>query len=227
MNDLGIRTVIVPVDGTARGERAFPVAAFLARALDVDVQILAVATSPEHGRRLEPVLAHAQERLVGHIGSGRVAFDFWTAERIVAAAEPADAVACLATDWGPGRSIGRQVVFASTGPVVLVGPDARMAEGVHHEVLSVAMSSVGDRADACGSIAERWAIELGLDHVRLDGPAAADDVVERSKAATVSFVAWAVPTGWMRHLGRRARLASTVIRRSGAPVLAVPSRLGV
>ncbi len=238
VNELGIRTVIVPLDASADASRALPMARFLARSLGVEVHLLAVAASPAAGRRLEPVLERAHAVLAEHLGDTRVAYDFSTADRIVAAARPNHAVACLATGWSPGRSIARQVVFASDGPVVLVGPSSRVELGEEPELVTALAGTARDAELA--RAAGRWAHGLGLRHTVLAraGTTIDPNVVDLTGRPVVvdhglvegffrytaerpvTLASWVVATGWFRRLGRSGRVAARVVRGAPCPILA-------
>jgi nucleotide-binding universal stress UspA family protein len=242
MNDLGIRTVIVPFDDSDRAERALPHAQFLATRLDAEILLLAVADTPVRGQRLQHALDHAHAQLAGQLGDTRVAYDFWTAERIVAATTPDDAVACIATNWSTGRSIARRVVFHSHGPVLLVGPRA----DPRPDPAGAVATASGDHPAGRSLIrtASSWAHALGLTVTLLattdpptaqpgtdtitviDAPRAdpTDAVLEYERHHAVTMIAATVPAGWGRRLSPSARAAGRLIRGAHAPVLAVPHR---
>jgi nucleotide-binding universal stress UspA family protein len=224
MNDLGIRTVIVPIDDSDSAERALPHAQFLATMLDAQIQLLAVADTPARGQHLEHALAHAHAQLAGRLGDTRVAYDFWTADHIVAATTPDHAVACIATNWSPTRSIARRVVFDSDGAVLLVGPHAnpRPAPG------GTVVTGAGDHP-ACPTLirtATSWADALGLTVEVLDthGADAAEAVLAYERRNAVTMIAANVPAGWGRRISASARAASRLVRSAHATVLAVPYR---
>ncbi len=56
----GIRTVIVPIDGSGGAVRALPYAQLLARSLDAEIELLAVADTPARRRRLQSPLERAR-----------------------------------------------------------------------------------------------------------------------------------------------------------------------
>ncbi len=78
MGDLGIREVVVPLDGTVGAERALPVAEFLAAALGAEVHLLAVAPSAATGAALERSIERARHMVADHLGEARVAWSQYT-----------------------------------------------------------------------------------------------------------------------------------------------------
>jgi nucleotide-binding universal stress UspA family protein len=220
MNDLGIRTVVVPIDDSDGAERALPHAQFLATKLDAGIHLLAIADTPDRGRHLQHALDHAHAQLVGQLGDTRVAYDFWTAEHIVAATTPNHAVACIATHWSAGRSIARRVVFGSDGPVLLVGPRATPRPDTAGTVVTVSSDHPASRPLV--RTASSWADALGLSITLLADPS--DALLEYERHEAVTMIAAAVPAGWGRRLSASARAASRLIRAAHAPILAVPHR---
>lgn len=240
MNDLGISTVVVTIDDSEQAERALPSARFLATRLGVGIRLLAVAGAPARRQHLQQALEHAQAQLAGQLDETRVAYDFWTAERIVAATTAAHAVACIATRWPTGPSIARRVVFHSEHPVVLVGPRADHRP----EVDGTVITAPGDSPDRQPLIrtATTWADALGLEVTLVasrgteatypvassievvDGPRTdpVSAMLEYERLHQVSMVAASVPAGWARRLSPSARAAARLIRAARTPVLAVP-----
>jgi nucleotide-binding universal stress UspA family protein len=239
MNDLGIRTIVVPIDDSDQSERALPYARFLAARLGVDIRLLAVAGAPDRRERLERALDHAQAQLVGQLGDTRVAYDFWTAERIVAATSAAHAVACIATRWPTGPSMARQVVFHSERPVLLVGPCADRRPALDGTVIT----APGDNPNRRGliDIASVWSRAIGLtatllaregaettypfEHtiqvVDTAGTEPVNAILEYERHHQVSMVVASVPAGWARRLSKPGRAAGRLIRVAHSPVLAV------
>jgi hypothetical protein len=244
---VNVSAVVVPLDGTATAERALPVAECVAEACGARVQLLAVAASADAGKRLEPALRRASAHVAGHLGEARVAYDFATADRIVAACAPPDVVPCMATDWPLVRSVARRVlgrsdgpvVGRSDGPVVLVGP---AAVGIPPDgCLLVDAGAPGGAAVL--EAAERWAAVLGRPLVVLrperrepaagstpEGAVAvagsdlARAVVDYQRDHTVVLTAVGVATRSAGRLTRRGRAVARTVRSSRSPVLAVPLR---
>lgn len=242
MKARGIRTVIVPIDGSGGAERALPYAQLLAGRLDAEIELLAVAATPARRRRLQYPLERARAQVAEGLSEARVACDFSTVDRIVAATSPSHAVACIATSWAGFRSIARRVVFHSDGPVLLVGPQASLTPSLDGGLVAAIPDDRGDRQliDTASSLAH----DLGLPVTFLataDGPPPVRDaerasiiriagvdpataILEHEHDHPVTVIAWAISEGWGRRTGRNARATSRVIRAARAPVLAVPHR---
>jgi nucleotide-binding universal stress UspA family protein len=236
-----VSTVVVALDGTSEAERALPTAVFLAEATGARVQLLSVAASGAAGELLQHALSRASAYVEGHIDEARIAYDFATAERIVAACAPEDALPCMATEWPWMGSVARRVLAHSDGPVVLVGPEA--ADVSREGGLLAYVEEFGGTAVL--DVASRWAEalsrpllvgtpdedrrrlrETGLppDAVELTGADPARAVVELQRERAVALTAVGVPLHPWSRLTRSSRLATRLVRESRSPVLAVPLR---
>jgi nucleotide-binding universal stress UspA family protein len=233
-----LSTVVVPLDGTAEAERALPTAVFLAEVTGAEVQLLSVASSGAAGELLQGALTRASAYVADHVGEARIAYDFATAERIVAACAPRDVLPCMATGWPLVGSVARRVLAHSDGPVVLVGPGVADAadDGC---VLACAEGSGGALVL---EVATGWAATLGRpllaatpgDGDRLSGVAdlpadavplsgdTAGAVLGLQRDRPVALTAVGVPIHPWSRLTRPARVAARLVRESRSPVLAVP-----
>jgi nucleotide-binding universal stress UspA family protein len=235
-----VSTVVVTLDGTPDAERALPTAVFLAEATGARVELLSVASSGAAGELLQHALTRASAYVEDHIDEARIAYDFATAERIVVASAPADALPCMATRWPLVGSVARRVLARSDGPVVLVGPDA--ADVSSDGCLLAYAEDLGGTVVL--DVAARWAEALGRpllaatteDHRRAVGHSAlppdavrlsgdpARGVLELQQGRPVALTAVGVPTSPGARFTRASRLAARLVRRSTSPVLAVPLR---
>jgi nucleotide-binding universal stress UspA family protein len=236
-----VSTVVVALDGTPDAERALPTAVFLAEATGARVELLSVASSGAAGELLQHALSRASAYVEDHLDEARIAYDFSTAERIVAACAPEDALPCMATEWPLVGSVARRVLSHSDGPVVLVGPEttavARDGGPLAH-VEDVGGTVVLD-------VASRWAetlrrpllavtpddgrrrlrdTDLSPDAVSLSDGRPAQGVLELQHRRPVALTAVGVPTRPGARFTHAARLAARLVRRSTSPVLAVPLR---
>jgi nucleotide-binding universal stress UspA family protein len=199
-----------------------------------------VAASGAAGERLQGALSRASAYVEGHVGEARIAYDFATAERIVAACAPGDALPCMATRWPLVGSVARRVLAHSDGPVVLVGAGA--ADVAEEGCLLACVEGFGGAVvlDA----AKRWAVTLGRpllaatpedsdrrpgvtalppDAVPLSGDTAGT-VLGLQRGRPVALTAVGVPTRPWSRLTRSSRVAARLVRESRSPVLAVPLR---
>jgi nucleotide-binding universal stress UspA family protein len=236
-----VSTVVVTLDGTPDAERALPTAVFLAEATGARVELLSVAASGAAGELLQHALTRASASVEDHIDEARIAYDFATAERIVLASAPADALPCMATRWPLVGSVARRVLARSDGPVVLVDPDA--ADVSADGCLLAYVEDLGGTVVL--DVAARWAEALGRpllaattedhrrqvgdsalppDAVRLSGGNPARGVLELQQGRPVALTAVGVPTRPGARFTRASRLATRLVRESRSPVLAVPLR---
>jgi nucleotide-binding universal stress UspA family protein len=129
---VGMKTLLVPLDGSPFAERALPVATNLASriAADVDVVTTAWIGREEAERYLTSVIARfGQDLFTTDIVSGDTPAD----AILRAAGDVADATVCMASHgrggfrWAVLGSVAEQVVRESVTPVVLVGRHAQPA----------------------------------------------------------------------------------------------------
>ncbi len=237
-----LRTVVVALDGSSASERALPTAALLGHRLNARLQLLAVAADPAQGERLGPQLDRATAQLTDHLGEARVAYDYATADRIVAVAAPRDAVACMATEWPRIGSMARQVLRRSNGPVVFVGPHVDQV-GVDGPLLThvdldryhpgfvqtaatwASQLQLAHRIVTTGQRQADTAYTLVDDAIALTGTDAASAVLAFETQHPATLIAAPVEPAalrrWPSHLNR---VAAHLIRLSPRPVIAIPTQ---
>jgi nucleotide-binding universal stress UspA family protein len=161
------KTLVIPLDGSERAERALPVAQELARHFE-GCQLVAVTTA-WHGRVEEPrgyldKLSDLHPGLRVELIDDR---DAPQAISLIAGSEP-DAVVCMTTH-GRGRigatlvgSIAEEVLREIDVPTVLVGPHCDV-EQCHEPRPLLACLDGSTESLAILPVAARWAKDLGAD----------------------------------------------------------------
>jgi nucleotide-binding universal stress UspA family protein len=157
-----VARIVVPVDGSPFAERALPVAAHLAEALDAPLHLLEVVAGTG---RTEPAMHHLHDLARRHGAAS------WEAVRgddpaagIVAVTQASPrGLACLATH-GRDRSgavlgsVAAAVLDRATGPLMLVGPRARPPCAADAPVVVAVDGSPDDREVV--SVAAEWSAAL-------------------------------------------------------------------
>jgi nucleotide-binding universal stress UspA family protein len=129
-----VRTVIVPLDGSALAERALPPAVAMARATGAELELLQVVVDPAGAAEAHATLDGVAGRLraddAGLVIRPPIVLEAdWSAECIANAAEQPDSLVCLSTHGSTGvrrallGSVAEDVARLAPGPVLLVGPD--------------------------------------------------------------------------------------------------------
>jgi nucleotide-binding universal stress UspA family protein len=176
VDPIGLRHVVVPLDGSPFAERALPVAGWLAAATGGDVQLVGVVPAGDDEgaenatRYLDSACRHH------HATSWDLVRQDDVGDALAAAVgRSGDRLACLATH-GRGRSatvgsVAVSLVERSTRPVMLVGPAARVATAVDAPLIVAVDGTPHD--DVLVGVALGWAARLArrLDIVTVAEPA--------------------------------------------------------
>lgn len=159
------RTVIVPLDGSEHAERALPPAIELAAASGASIELVSVPAGGGEAAAHQ-LLESVAERLDGVTVRPPVVVPASDAAEVIAnAAEQPGSIVVMSTHGRGGvaravlGSVAEEVVRRSSGPVLLVGPDAANDRGVRGPVL--VCSDGSEISDAVLPVAERWCRELG------------------------------------------------------------------
>lgn len=145
-----MRTVIVPLDGSAVAERALGPAVALARTTGAELELLQVVVDAAAAADAHLALDAVADRLRAGEAEGAeraeraerivvrppiVLEADWAAECIANAAEQPDSLVCLSTHGSTGvrrallGSVAEDVVRLAPGPVLLVGPEVPLDDG--------------------------------------------------------------------------------------------------
>lgn len=163
---LDVRTVLVPLDGSAGAERALPTAEWLARHLDADLHVIAADVSRTEAFRSQHYLDELQARHP-EVAAAHRSDDTDVAHAVHEAARRlGPAVVCLATH-GRGRAAAllgstfAAIAASGTTPIVAVGPRATQ---VPSDAAGRIVACV-DGSTASATVvpdAAAWARRLGL-----------------------------------------------------------------
>ena len=162
------RTIVVPLDGSARAEAAVPIAAAFARRALADVDLVTVRDEPYgvHGAD-KSYLDGVAAALTAPVGQIAVLSGGDPASALVAyAARRPDAVICMTTHARSGvgevllGSVAEAVVHDSDRAVLLVGPAVRHDPVPTFDLMLVALD--GSRfAEQVMPVVERWHESIG------------------------------------------------------------------
>lgn len=158
-------SIVVPVDGSARAERAIDVAARLGAVLGADLRFVCSLQPGDSDDEVRAYLNDVHERVPGPLGADVVE---WDADPTRVIRRTADSIGrpiiCMATH-GRGwvgttllGSVATAVLAASRHPVVMVGPEARPAPAGAPVVACVDGSAV---SELTVPLAITWASLLG------------------------------------------------------------------
>jgi nucleotide-binding universal stress UspA family protein len=167
-------TVVVPLDGSPRAERALGVARPLARELGAGVVVMA---KPWYGEveptatqaYLDAIVAFGEPPVGGPVDEAKVVQDLSAAEAIQQVVEDASpALLCMTTHgrgrlrWAVAGSVAEDVIRAASAPLVLLGPHARATwPGPTRRVVVCVDGAATDRRST--EIACQWARALDLE----------------------------------------------------------------
>jgi nucleotide-binding universal stress UspA family protein len=156
--------IVVPVDGSPAAERALPVATWLAGETGAPIHLLQVVAHPSGAPGAIHALGDLARRCVAPTWEVGVDDD---PVSVIAAAVGTDApgVVCMATH-GRDRSaavlgsVAHAVIDRATGPVMLVGPEARPTSADDAPVVA-AVDGAADDDVRVVQVAAAWAARLG------------------------------------------------------------------
>lgn len=182
MNTPSTPSVIVPLDGSERAERALGPAVQLADRMEASLLLMSASSEPETVKEVERYLDDQVHRLDREAHSLLV-LDRTAPDAILVAAD--GALVCMTTHGRGGvmhaalGSVAEEVVRGAAGPVVLVGPRCRPDWELPNAPALVA----GFDCSACARAGLRAAGDLALvlgGHVRVIEVLPRPDVVNKS-----------------------------------------------